>query len=341
MFFDGPVEDWVFRGCTTNPPLSWDVLKIRKEEWAQIIKEIRKDYKGASKYGLFRMVYQEVVRRGAEKFLPLFEKSGGKYGHISAQVDPLLMNNEAAMKEMADELAEVAPNVMIKIPGSTAGIPIFKYLASKGVATNATAVFNLSQIMQVAENVAEGRKIHLKENSTPRHGWRAVCTHMNGRLEDSKAFRGVINSQNLNINPFELRVASELVVKKAARLFEERDLPIKILTCSARKHKNQEGEIVYPHIEMFAGGNLVYTVPPAVIGDVLVHYRNKEIVPQWNNEPDPKTVEKLSQIDYFNKSIDEKGFAREQFDEVTSMVENMDSFQGAFREMINYVGSFV
>jgi transaldolase len=251
------------------------------------------------------------------------------------------MNNEAAMKEMADELAEVAPNVMIKIPGSTAGIPIFKYLASKGVATNATAVFNLSQIMQVAENVAEGRKIHLKENATPRHGWRAVCTHMNGRLEDSKAFRGVINSQNLNINPFELRTASDLVVKKAARLFEERDLPIKILTCSARKHKNQEGEIVYPHIEMFAGGNLVYTVPPAVIGDVLVHYRNKEIVPQWNNEPDPKTVEKLSQIDYFNKSIDEKGFAREQFDEVTSMVENMDSFQGAFREMINYVGSFV
>lgn len=341
MFFDGPVEDWVFRGCTTNPPLSWDVLKIRKEEWAQIIKEIRKDYTGASKYGLFRMVYREVVRRGAEKFLPLFEKSDGKYGHISAQVDPLLMNNEAAMKEMADELSAVAPNVMIKIPGSTAGIPIFKYLASKGVATNATAVFNLSQIMQVAENVAEGRKIHLKESSTPRHGWRAVCTHMNGRLEDSKAFRGVINSQNLNINPFELRTASDLVVKKAARLFEERDLPIKILTCSARKHKNQEGEIVYPHIEMFAGGNLVYTVPPAVIGDVLVHYRNKEIVPQWNNEPDPKTVEKLSQIDYFNKSVDEKGFAREQFDEITSMVENMDSFQGAFREMINYVGSFV
>jgi transaldolase len=341
MFFDGPVEDWIFRGCTTNPPLSWNVLKIRKEEWAQIIKELRKDYTGASKYGLFRMVYREVVRRGAEKFLPLFEKSDGKYGHISAQVDPLLMNNEAAMKEMADELSEVAPNVMIKIPGSTAGIPIFKYLASKGVATNATAVFTLSQIMQVAENVAEGRKIHLKESSTPRHGWRAVCTLMNGRLEDSKAFRGVINSQNLNINPFELRTASELVVKKAARLFEQRDLPIKILTCSARKHKNQEGEVVYPHIEMFTGGNLVYTVPPAVIGDVLVHYRNKEIVPQWNNEPDPKTVEKLSQIDYFNKSVDEKGFAREQFDEITSMVENMDSFQGAFREMIDYVGSFV
>jgi len=231
--------------------------------------------------------------------------------------------------------------VMIKIPGSTAGIPIFKYLAAKGVATNATAIFALSQIMRVAENVAEGRKIHLAENKTPRHGWRAVCTHMNGRLEDSKAFRGVINSQNLNINPFELRVASEVVVKKAAQLFEERDLPIKILTCSARKHKNQAGEIVYPHIDMFAGGNLVYTVPPAVIGDVLVHYRNREIKPMWNDAPDAAIVEKLSQVDYYNKSVDEHGFANEQFDEITSMVENMDSFQGAFREMINYVGSFL
>jgi hypothetical protein len=80
---------------------------------------------------------------------------------------------------------------------------------------------------------------------------------MTGRLEDSKSLRGVIDANNLNINAFELRVASEVVVKKAARLFEERELPIKMLTCSARKHKNEAGEVVYPHIEMFAGGNLV------------------------------------------------------------------------------------
>lgn len=341
MFYDAPVDSWIFKGCTTNPPLSWDVLKLRKAEWADIIKDIRKQYTGRSKYGLFRMVYREIVKRGAERFMPLFEASDGTLGHISGQVDPMLMNNEPAMKEMADELAELSPNVMVKIPGSTAGIPIFKYLASKGIATNATAVFALSQIMAVAENVAEGRKIHLKESAKPRHGWRAVCTHMNGRLEDSKAFRGVIDSNNLNINAFELRTASDYVVKKAAKLFEERDLPIKMLTCSARKHKNEQGEVVFPHIDMFAGGNLVYTVPPAVIGDYLVHYRNKEITPQWNNEPDQRVLDKLNTIDYFRKSSTEDGFAVEQFDEITSMRENMDSFQKAFREMIDYVGSFL
>lgn len=341
MFFDAPVEQWLYKGCTTNPPLSWAVLKTRKEEWAEIIRDLRRGYKGRSKYGLFRRVYAEVVKRGADKFMPLFEASDGKLGHISGQVDPLLMNNEPAMREMADELSELSPNVMIKIPGSSAGIPIFKYLASKGIATNATAVFTLPQIMAVANNVAEGRKIHLAETKTPRHGWRAVCTHMNGRLEDSKAFRGVVDAKNLNINAFELRAASEAVVKKAARLFKERDLPIKMLTCSARKHINQAGEVVYPHIEMFAGGNLVYTVPPKVIGDVLVHYRNKEIKPNWDNPVDPKVLDKLNQVEYFRQSYYEDGFSVEQFDEITSMQENMDSFQKAFREMIEYVGSFL
>ncbi len=341
MFFDGPVENWVYDGCTTNPPLSWAVLQTRKEEWAGIVADMRKSYTGKSKYGLFRKVYIETVKRGAEKFMPLFEASGGKHGHISGQVDPLLSYNGPAMREMADELAEISPNVMIKIPGTTEGIPIFKYLASRGVSTNATAVFNLSQIMAVAENVAEGRKIHLAESGTPRHGWRAVCTHMNGRLEDSAAFRGVIDKKNLNINAFELRTATEVVVKKAARLFVERDLPIKMLNCSARKHVNQKGEIVYPHIEMFAGGPVVYTVPPDVIGDVLVHYRNKSFKPNWNSEPDTATVEKLNQVEYYRRSVDENGFAVEEFNEITSMVENMNSFQAAIRDMIQYVGSFL
>ena len=341
MFFDSPVKNWVYDGCTTNPPLSWAVLQTRKDEWAGIVKDIRKGYKGSSKYGLFRKVYIETVKRGAEKFMPLFEASNGKQGHISGQVDPLLSFNGPAMIEMADELSEISPNIMIKIPGTTEGIPIFKYLASKGVATNATAIFNLSQIMAVAHNVAEGRKIHLSENKTPRHGWRAVCTHMNGRLEDSAAFRGVINKQNLNINAFEVRTATDVIVKKAAQLFEERDLPIKMLNCSARKHINQAGEVVYPHIEMFAGGPVVYTVPPEVIGDILVHYRNKEFSPNWDNAPDAAIVEKLNQIEYYRKSADENGFAVEQFNEVTSMVENMNSFQAAIREMIEYVGSFL
>ena len=47
MFWPAPAKSWVFKGCTTNPPLSWAVLKTRKDEWAKIIKEKRAAYKGS------------------------------------------------------------------------------------------------------------------------------------------------------------------------------------------------------------------------------------------------------------------------------------------------------
>jgi transaldolase len=339
LFWEAPASSWIFKGCTTNPPLSWAVLKTRKEEWANVIKEKRKAYKGRSKYGLYLQVYFEVVKRGAEKLLPIFEASGGKHGHISGQVDMQQMRNEAAMKEMAEELAALSPNVMVKIPGSSQGIPVFKYLASKGIATNATCVFTVPQIMAVAGSVAEGRKLHLKEKNQ-RFGWRAVCTHMPGRLEDSKAFRGVVDKENLNINPLELRAASELAVKKCARLFKERNLPIKMLTCSARLHRCGS-DWFYPHVDMFMGGNLVYTIPPKVFGDVLLHYRNRELKAHWNDEVPKETIEKLSQVPYFRFASEEDGYAIEQFNEIPSVLENEAEFVGATKEMIEYVGTFL
>jgi transaldolase len=341
MFYDTPVKNWIFSGCTTNPPLSWDVLKTRKEEWAGIIKEKRKEYKGRSKYGLFLEVYSEVIKRSAEKLLPLFEASNGKLGHISAQVDMQQMRNTSAMAEMGEALASLAPNVMIKVPGSTQGIPVFKHLASKGIATNATCVFTVSQILAVGKAVAEGRAIHLKEAKTPRHGWRAVCTHMAGRLEDSKAFRGVIDKDNLNINAFELRAASEAVVKKCARIYKERGYPIKMLICSVRPHKNPDGSFGYPHVAMFAGGDYVNTVPPKVFGQCMLYYKNKPMQPRWNDEVPADLMTKLGQVKYFKQSYDEDGFAVEQFNEITSLIENEAEFVGATREMLEYVGSFV
>ena len=340
MFLDAPVSEWAFKGCTTNPPLSWAVIQKRTDEWIDVIKEKRKSYTGKSQYGLFKEVYLETVKRGAEKLLPLFEASDGKLGHISGQVDPNLLKDEAAMKEMADELAALSPNVMVKIPASTSGIPVFRYLASKGIATNATTCFNVPQIMAVAHSVAEGNK-EFKASGSKRKGWKAVITQMSGRLEDSAAFRGYINKMNMDISPLELRVASEAVVKKTAALLSERDLPLKMLQCSARKHVDFEGNVFYPHIEMFSGGPLIYTIPPTVIGDYLYHYRDREIVNGWNAAPNAAVMKKLLQVPYFVKSYEEDGYAVEQFDEITSLIENAAVFSAATNDMIDFVGKYV
>lgn len=340
MFLEAPVKDWAFRGCTTNPPLSWAVLQKRQEEWIAIIKDKRKSYKGKSQYGLFKEVYKETVKRGAEKFLPLFEASNGKLGHISGQVDPNLIKNEAAMKEMADELSTLGPNVMIKIPASTSGIPVFKYLASKGIATNATTCFNVPQIMAVANAVTEGITAHRKAGKE-RHGWRAVITQMSGRFEDSAAFRGFIEKNNMAIDALELRQASNAVMKKCIKLMEERKQPLKMLMCSARKHVDFEGNVFYPHFDMFAGAPMVFTCPPEMIGDILYHYRNRGVKDGWKAPVPEETMKKLNRVPYFVKGYAEDGYAIEQFDEITSLIENAAVFSKATNEMIDFVGKYV
>lgn len=339
MFLDAPVSQWAFKGCTTNPPLSWGVLQKRTDEWIAIIKEKKKSYKGKTQYGLFWEVYKETVKLGAEKFLPLFEASNGKLGHISGQVDPNFIKDEARMKEMADELAELGPNVMIKISASTSGIPVFKYLAAKGIATNATTCFNVPQIMAVANAVNEGITEHRKQGKE-RHGWRAVITQMSGRLEDSAAFRGYIDKNNMEINPLELREASNAVMKRCIKLFGERKLPVKMLMCSARKHLGFDGTITYPHADMFAGSPMVFTCPPDMIGDILYHYRNREIPNGWARPLDSKVMDKLLKIPFFVKSYEEEGYSIEQFDEIVPLIENSAVFAKATNEMIAFVGKY-
>jgi transaldolase len=341
MFFDAPVDRWIFEGCTTNPPLSWNVLKGRKEEWDTIIVEKRKAYKGKSIYGFFLEVYFEVVKRGAEKFLPLFEKTGGKFGHISGQVDPGLIRNEPGMKEMAEKLASLSPNIMIKIPGSTQGMAAIRHLASKGISTNATLVYTVPQMLTVARMVDEGRKIHLAKNKTPRFGWRAVCTHMSGRFDDSKALRGVIDKDNLDISPLELRWASMSVVKKVARLIKERGHPIKVLDCSHRLHRDFKGRWFYPQIEMLVGGPIVFTIPPQPMGDFMVFYKDRVIFPRWDEQIPDRIYEKLSQVEYYRRAYDEHGFDVEEFSEIPTLLETELEFSNAAKEMIAYVGKFL
>jgi transaldolase len=113
-----------------------------------------------------------------------------------------------------------------------------------------------------------------------------------------------------------------------------------MLTCSARLHRSN-GDWFYPHVDMFMGGELVYTIPPKVFGDVLLHYRNRDLKPHWKDEVPKETIEKLSQVPYFRQSSEEDGFAIEQFNEIPSLLENEAEFVGATKEMIEYVGTFL
>ncbi len=73
----------VFRGCTTNPPLSLQAFKSESVIWNEWIDELilanaKLDYKE-----LAWLTYKEVIKRGAEMYLPIHQASKGRFGWIS------------------------------------------------------------------------------------------------------------------------------------------------------------------------------------------------------------------------------------------------------------------
>ena len=122
---DNPAQS-IFRGCTTNPPLSWTAVQSDPTYWGEWIAKKSQENAGLDTHRLAWLTYKEVVRRGAEMMMPIWEASGGRYGWISGQLDPRLFTEVEQMVTDADELRAISPNVMIKVPASMQGIEVLK-----------------------------------------------------------------------------------------------------------------------------------------------------------------------------------------------------------------------
>ena len=127
---DKPLEQ-LFRGVTTNPPLSWAAVKDNPAFWKEWAIEQKRKEPSQSAHNIWWKMYREIVKRGAESYLGVFNRSGFEYGYLSGQVDPRDYQNEGAMKEQALEIAAVGSNVMIKIPATKEGVNVIKFLTSK------------------------------------------------------------------------------------------------------------------------------------------------------------------------------------------------------------------
>ena len=64
------------RGCTTNPPLSLTAVKKDPKYWNEWIDDLIASNSGLELDEYFWITYKEVIRRGAEMMLPIWEASG-------------------------------------------------------------------------------------------------------------------------------------------------------------------------------------------------------------------------------------------------------------------------
>ena len=118
--------------------------------------------------------------KGAELLKPIFEAQNGKNGRLSVQTDPRFYRDPDAIVRQAEHFAALAPNIIVKIPVTAAGIPAIEEATYRGISINATVCFSLPQCVEVAEAFERGLKRREKEGKDI-STMGSVCTIMVGR----------------------------------------------------------------------------------------------------------------------------------------------------------------
>jgi len=326
----------LFRGVTTNPPLSLGVIKAREAYVIEIIDELIKKDPGIDRESLFWKTYKEIVRRGAEMYLEVFKQSGYRYGYLSGQVDPRNLTDQEKMKSQALELASLSPNVMIKVPGSREGYEVIRFLTSQGIPTNNTLTFVLPQLMACAKAVKEGLEI-ARQNGVDLSKWRSVITHMTARYGDLGDLRKEADSLGINLSDADVRWAEIAIFKKAYRLLKERRYPSKMLICSMRISPELNGKKHCWHLEKLAGGDIVFTCPPSFIEGVLEYFGETEFSSRIDEDVPKDVLDRLSRIPYFEKAYEEDGLSPDEFISHTAMIATAKEFSKATEEMVDFV----
>ncbi len=289
-------------GATCNPVIVVGALKSEIASWQARIKELIEEYPTATEDEIGWKIVREMSVKAATLLKPIYDAENGRNGRVSIQTDPRLFRDTRAIVQQAEEFDRLAPNMIVKIPVTRAGMPAIEEATYRGISINATVCFTLPQCVAVAEAVERGLTRREKEGK-PIAAMGPVCTIMVGRLDDW--LKVVAEREGLSIDPGYLEWAGVAVFKKTYQLFRERGYRIRLLSAAFRNHM---------HWSEFIGGDVVISPP----------YKwqrrfNASAVPptsRIDNPVDPKIVEELTRMfPDFRRAITEQGLSIEDFDQ--------------------------
>ena len=288
-------------GATCNPVIVLGVLKKEMNIWKGRVQRLIQELPTATEDQIAWQMVREISIRAATLLEPIFQAQGGKNGRLSIQTDPRLFRDTRAIVEQAMEFSRLAPNMIVKIPVTRAGIPAIEEATYRGVSINATVSFTLPQCIAVAEAVERGLQRREKEGKEIA-SMGPVCTLMVGRLDDW--LKVLMEKENISIDPGYLEWAGVAVLKKAYRIFRERGYRIRLLSAAFRNHM---------HWSEFIGADMVISPPYA--WQVRFNASDIDVRSRIDEPVRAEVVDELSRkFADFRRANTEGGLSIEEFD---------------------------
>ena len=288
-------------GATCNPVIVLGVLKKEMGLWKDRIHRLIEERPAATEEEIGWQLVREISVKAAGLLKPIFDAHHGRNGRLSIQTDPRFYRDSDAMVRQAQEFDGLAPNMIVKIPVTRAGIPAIEEATYRGISINATVSFTLPQCIAVAEAVERGLARREKEGK-PIAAMGPVCTIMVGRLDDW--LKVVAERESITIDPGYMEWAGVAVFKKAYKIFRERGYRIRLLSAAFRNHM---------HWSEFIGGDVV--ISPPCPWQVRLNASDVEVRSRIDKPVDPAIVEELSRkFADFRRAYSDGGLSVAEFD---------------------------
>jgi transaldolase len=149
------LRDRGVRGLTSNPSIFQKAIQGSDDYDDQFADLVRRG--GSVEDDYWELVIRDI-HGACDVFAPVHEASAGVDGYVSVEVDPGLAHDAAGTESAARGLHELIarPNLMVKIPGTEAGLGPIEQMIAEGRNINVTLIFSLDRYSRVMDAYLRG-----------------------------------------------------------------------------------------------------------------------------------------------------------------------------------------
>lgn len=315
---------WGAVGATCNPVLALAALRSDLPRWQQRIREYAAERPAASESQIGWEMVEELSIDAAGLLTDAFAEHAGRNGRLSVQTDPRHYRDTDALVAQAVQFDALAPNVIVKIPATEAGIRAMEEATYRGVSINATVSFTVPQAVAVAEAIERG--LARRENEgLDVASMGPVCTIMLGRLDDW--LKAVAARDGVTVDPGILEWAGVAVFKRAYQIFRDRGFRTRLLSAAFRNHM---------HWSELIGGDVV--ISPPFEWQVRLNSSGIEPLPRIDDPVADAVVSGLyDNIPEFRRAYDPDGMAIGEFQDFGATRRTLRQFLVACADLESVV----
>jgi transaldolase/glucose-6-phosphate isomerase len=218
------------------------------------------------------------IGMAADLLRPVYDRLKRRDGYISLEVSPYLANDTEGTIAEARRLWKTVdrPNLMVKVPGTAAGVPAIRTLIEDGVNINVTLLFSIPAYMAVADAFMAGLEARVASGK-PIDGIASVASFFLSRIDvaidrkiaallavdDARAVPAAALAGKLAMASAKVAYAwyrDQIASERWQRLTAKGAMPQRLLWASTGTKNPAYSDILY--VESLIGPDTVNTIPP-------------------------------------------------------------------------------